>query len=186
MSADDQAAIERVAETVVDYALDRVRSGFESRDAIIDSIVDCMQNDLFLELDRIIEYEEVEPVAAKVVDEAIAEHYAQQKEWPAVTDCTRLDRAFESLDASWILARHHYACDQGFGKGQANLEMKYFADAGQSVRGYVFYDDQGTEGAVGGCGLVLSYGDAGHTDEGAVQIAHEICGVLRNEGLEVE
>ncbi len=82
---------------------------------------------------------------------------AAERAWPDETDCDRLDRAFETLNSSGIIALHNagYTMSDGLGDvGQAVDER------GRShVKGYCFYHGQDVERAVAGGGLMLAFGD---------------------------
>jgi hypothetical protein len=157
-----------------DYATMIIRTGFESRDDAIERVADSLADDLN------------EPeLAPAIVDEAVGTLVAEQADWPAETDCDRLDRAFVKLNEAGIFARHHYSCCGTCGASEAGAEVQYAHKHGQHVRGYTFYHVQDTEDAVNGDGICLSYGDVEETDEGSVAIAEEVRAALEREGLKV-
>jgi phosphoribosylanthranilate isomerase len=52
----------------------------------------------------------LEPIAERMTRDAVQTHLDAQKEWPAITDCDLLDRAFGELDRAGIVARQHFTC----------------------------------------------------------------------------
>jgi hypothetical protein len=83
---------------------------------------------------------------------------AAERTWPEVTDCDRLDRAFEALHAQGILTSHKTGYTQ-----QDGLEVVtgLYDEAGgdrSDIVGYCFYTIQDMEGAMEGVGLWLAFG----------------------------
>lgn len=105
----------------------------------------------------------------------------EQAGWPAVTDCDRLDRAFDALEARGIVARQHFSCCQNCGSGEIWDEMDEAGHEGMAVRGYAFYHMQDTEGALSGGGLYLAYGAV--EEDGIAAIGREVVAVLNAQGL---
>jgi hypothetical protein len=50
------------------------------------------------------------PIAERLTREAVEGHLATQEQWPAVTDCDLLDRAFGELDRAGIVSRQNFTC----------------------------------------------------------------------------
>jgi hypothetical protein len=50
------------------------------------------------------------PIAQRLTREAVAAQLAAQEQWPAVTDCDLLDRAFEELERAGVVARQNFTC----------------------------------------------------------------------------
>ena len=120
-----------------------VRSGFRTRDEIIESVAEYADEAVPDERDI---------VAA--VDAAIERHRLEMSTWPAETDNDRLDRAFAQLDASGVIARQDFACCQSCGQAEIWDEVEEPA----AWRGYVFFHQQDTDRAVEGDGLYLGFG----------------------------
>ena len=101
------------------------------------------------------------PMSERLTDEAIADQLSAQKEWPAVTDCDLLDRAFGELERAGIVARQNFSCCGNCGSIEILDEMTNAKGAGTKVRGYTFYHMQDTDSAADGYGLLLNYGSGG-------------------------
>ena len=86
----------------------QVRGGFEDRERIIE--IFCEEMYAPGELDAT----EVEAA----VDEAIANHEAAKHNWPEVTDCDRLDKAFDAINKRGIIGL------QNAGYTQSDVRMK--------------------------------------------------------------
>ncbi len=154
-----------------------IAGGFRDRDAIIEGTTEVFADNL------------AEDVVARVVpalyDEALAEYHEAQKAWPAVTDCDRLDAAFDALNVRGIMARHDWWCCQTCGHGAMPEESDRLAAAAPDleVRGYAFYHNQDTESVVDDGSLRLAYGATEPGAEPAEAIGREIVAVLREHGL---
>jgi hypothetical protein len=126
------------------------------------------------------------PISERLTEEAIHEQLAAQKEWPAVTDCDLLDRAFGELERAGIVARQNFSCCGNCGSIEILGEMSKAQGAGAKVRGYAFYHMQDTDSAAGGYGLLLNYGAAERDGESGVRIGNEIVDALQRHGLKTE
>src|SRR5690242_7887187 len=58
-----------------------------------------------------------------LIEAVVAEHLEEEKAWPAVTDCDRLDAAFAELEKAGIIARQNFSCCGTCGVGEIADEM---------------------------------------------------------------
>ncbi len=130
-----------------------------------------------------------------VVDEgwarqAIGEMYAQkliaERNWEGMTDCDKLDQAFESLNASDVIALHNAGNTQSDGLSDVTELYHELGGEHSDVIGYCFYHGQDLERAVKGEGLNLTFGEIKGTDETGVAIGKLIEQRLKDEGLNVK
>lgn len=152
-----------------------VAAGFLTRDEILQSATDCFADEL--------PEEEIVAFAASIIDEVIAQHRADQANWPETTDCDRLDAAFRSLEAKGIVARQNFSCCGNCGSSEIWDEVGKAKREGRHARGYAFFHMQDTENAVEGRGLYLNYGASEDGEEAWVGVGHEIQQELENHGL---
>jgi hypothetical protein len=155
-----------------------VAGGFLSPEEIIDATVEAFGDDNGAERLR--------PAATRLTETALAAHARAEQEWPAVTDCDRLDRAFEELETAGIVARQDFSCCGTCGVGEILDEIEAIVRSGRDVRGYTFYHLQDTEAAVEGHGICLSYGSREHDEAAALAVAREIVSTLQRQGLAPE
>jgi hypothetical protein len=122
-----------------------------------------------------------------VLIEEIKALQKDQKDWPAATDYERLRAAFNSLEASGIVARENFTCCQTCGNAEIGAEAEVFKASGQVARGYVFFHQQDTESAVSGGGLHFTYGAFQKPyDQNALQVGHALVDALKAAGLAPE
>jgi len=126
------------------------------------------------------------PHAVLMAAEAISQHLLDQKNWPARTDCDRLDDAFAELDESGIISRQNFRCCGNCGSYEIGDEMRQAMSDGRKVRGYTFYHMQDTDSAVEGGGVFLAYGSVDEPQKAHVNIGHEIVKVLKRHTLRPE
>jgi hypothetical protein len=121
----------------------------------------------------------------ELVKAEVVRQKAEQKSWPAVTDCDRLDRAFAALEAEGILAIHN----AGFtpSEGIAEMSEQYRAAGGTAsgIVGYCFYHRQDMEYALKYHKLGLAFGDIDGDDGRGVEIGKCIRHALEAAGLRV-
>ena len=54
--------------------------------------------------------EVLRPIAERLTREAVEAQLAAQEQWPAVTDCDLLDRAFGELERAGVVSRQNFTC----------------------------------------------------------------------------
>ena len=128
----------------------------------------------------------VERLAHAEIEAAFAEHLSAQANWPKITDCDRLDRAFDVLNEGGIVARHDFTCCQNCGFAEIGEEIADAIKAGVDVTGFTFYHAQDTDNATEGGGLYLSYGHVEGGDVNAIAVGRIIVSALNAAGLQTE
>jgi hypothetical protein len=109
---------------------------------------------------------------------------ADEANWPAITDCNRLDAAFESLEEKRILALHNagYAMSDGHEDAAAILEES----GSHRYIGYCFYHGQDVERAISGGGLLIAFDHVyGEVPEKA-GVGQAVQQALESQGLTTE
>lgn len=169
-------------------------------DDVIDELRDMIETDVaagFMELNDVVERAvdaldgEAHPVqlqaaASRLAEITFASHLRAQANWPAVTDCDRLDAAFNELERRGIVARQNFSCCLNCGSSEIWAEVDQAQEQGREIRGCTFYHEQDTEGAVHGGGLHLAFQSTERGDEAAARVGQEIAEVLRAHGLEYD
>jgi hypothetical protein len=153
----------------------RVWSGFDDEDDIKEMI-----DDNLAEEDGDIDEE---LVRASVAPE-FAKKLAAEKTWPTETDCDRLASAFETLNASGIIALHNAGVTQSDGLSDVGEELHQRGRVG--VKGHRFYHWQDVERAVEGLGLFPAFGDLDDDKVMKAEIGKTIKQVLEGHALKVE
>jgi hypothetical protein len=176
----DQDSLAEILEDARGFIEQDVRAGFRTTEAeLLDSIV--------LMYGRQQPEDRLRAVVLPLISEAMAAHQAEQRAWPAITDCDRLDAAFAELEAAGIISRQNYTCCGTCGVAEIHTEIDELTEQGATVRGYTFFHQQDTEAAVDGHGFCLNYGTPDDEDDDArVAIGHEVAEVIRRHGLTVE
>lgn len=158
------------------YILDSIRtwvwSGFYTPEEVDERITDILEDD----------------ADEAMLRAAVAPEYARKEKaeasWPARTDCDRLDDAFESLNASGVIALHNAGYTMSDGLAEVSEELHQRGRHG--VKGYCFYHEQDVERAVSGEGLNIAFGalndDAGAKAEAGGLVRDE----LKLQGIHVE
>jgi hypothetical protein len=164
-------------ERMRELAGERVRIGFQGRDEIVAEVTEMLEDEtgesgLHWRVER-------ETAAA------LERHRIEQATWTSETDCDRLERAFDELERSGIVARQDFTCCMSCGHSEIRDEMQEAAQAGP-VQGYVFYHMQDTESAVASGGLYLAYGAARRNEAEAGNVGWRIVEALRRHGLRPE
>lgn len=134
----------------------RVWSGFYTLSDVLSVIEDSDESEI-----------DPEELAEFVRSEFQAKRAAEAT-WPAVTDCTRLDEVFDSLNSSGIIALQNAGYTMSDGISDVSEELAN-RDAAE-VRGYCFYHEQDVGRAVDGYGLSIAYGDVADTENGKREI----------------
>jgi hypothetical protein len=130
-----------------EYILDTIRkkvwSGFYTAEEVDQVIDDILEGDAHEEFFRA----------------AVAPEFAKKREaeieWPQVTDCDRLDSAFEALEKRRILCLHNAGYTMSDGHEDAFEALS--SRPGRGYIGYCFYHGQDLERAVDGGGLMIAF-----------------------------
>lgn len=128
----------------------------------------------------------ITPYVVTITQQLLAEHRKQQKEWPTITDCNRLDFAFAELEGNGIVCRQDFCDCQSCGYSEIWDEIKTVIEAGQHVRGFAFFHMQDTTRAVRDRELYLCYRSTSDGEAADLEIAREVVETIRRHGLKVD
>jgi len=155
-----------------------VAAGFLAADEIVETAIEMVEDAEALDAAML------HAQAGRLTQQALHDHARAQAQWPATTDCDRLDTAFEALQARGILARQNYSCCGSCGVAEIHAEIAAAEqEPARAIAGYVFYHAQDTEAAVEGYGVCLNYGAVADGEAAALAIAREVVAVLHAHGL---
>jgi hypothetical protein len=162
-------------ENTIEAIYDFVWSGFCEKTVILEII--CEQ------------YIDPDETSESDVEKAIREEFARKKEaethWPEITDCDKLDQAFEKLNDTGIIALHYAGTTQSDGLDDVT-EMYYeLGGKDSNVTGYCFYHGQDVDGAIESGELYIAFGDIHGTDEKGVETGLHIKKTLTEAGFDV-
>lgn len=121
------------------------------------------------------------------IDAATQEWEAEKKQWPAVTDCDRLDRAFAAINNRGVIALQNAGYTQS--DGYQDFREAYENHPSKSeIIGYCFYHGQDVERAVRGCGLFFAFGptDPASEETEGPQIGNIVREELERVGLKLD
>lgn len=160
-------------------------AGFDSHESLIEYAADMLSESH--------EGGDFKGVATAALARVLEERKQEMRSWPAVTDCDRLDAAFEELNAMGIMARHNWTCCGTCAAAEMPLEMDRLHGQweGVPIVGNVYYHAQDSEGAADGEHLWLGYGSMKECDSdeeyqaNSVKIAEMAVQVLESHGLKV-
>jgi hypothetical protein len=119
----------------------------------------------------------------KVITRAQRQEQAEERTWPRVTDCYRLDRAFIALDQAGIIALHNAGVVST--DTVMHVAHAYARRGGPSsdIIGWCCYTFSSVEVAIGGGGLGLGFGAIDGDRAGGTEIGHRIVAELERQGL---
>lgn len=165
----ESAVLSEVDQYIIDAIKTHVWSGFYNPNEVqrvIDDLLEPGADEAYLRA-------AVLPEFAKKAD--------AEKVWPALTDCDRLDAAFESLEESGILALHNagYSMSDGHEDAAAILEES----AGAHFIGYCFYHGQDVERALTGGGLMIAFDHVQGDVPEKADIGGAVVTALKSQGL---
>jgi hypothetical protein len=166
--------IDDATNTILSLVNDRTWYGFHSSEEI-DALID---HDL--EDEDNVDPEQVRAFAA----EALAKKRAAEAEWPTTTDCDRLDRAFDRLQAQGFCALHFpgYTLQDGHDAVFDEITAEGVPE-GRYV-GFCFYHAQDIDRALEGEGLMVAFGSTeSDEDDDDVRKGRLVCEALEREGL---
>lgn len=158
-----------------DYILNSIRtwvwSGFFTPDEVQEFIGDILEDDAD------------ESMLRAAVDPEFQKKAQDEKSWPAITDCDRLDAAFDEMEASGLIALQNAGYTMS--DGHADVGDAYEARDQSRIKGYCFYHGQDLERAVAGDGLMLAFGDLEEGKSQKAEIGQLVKSVFEKHGLAV-
>ncbi len=155
----------------------RVWSGYYDADEVFDSIVD----DVWFDVD-----DEEDAWLRKAIRREFRKKRAEERNWPAVTDCDRLDQVFNALRGRGVLTRHR--CGLTIQDGLDVIDDLYAEAGGErsGLIGYCFYHLQDMEAALWGeVGLWLAFGSFPPSRERATEVGQRVREEFERAGLAV-
>ncbi|MGE0350711.1 DUF6891 domain-containing protein [Hydrogenophaga sp.] len=117
----------------------------------------------------------------------LAKKRAAEATWPKETDCDRLDRAFDSLNAQGICALQ--CAGNTMSDGFESVSDVINADDVPEGRytGFCFFHSQDLDRALYGEGLMLAFGYLDSQDAADfIAVGRKVCEVLQQHGLQTE
>jgi hypothetical protein len=124
---------------------------------------------------------------ASTIDDELVKLAEEKKTWPAITDCDRLNSAFDKMSHRGILAMHNAGNTQSDGYDDF-IEAYARHPNKNTIIGYCYYHGQDLERAVRGGGLFFAFGpaDPKKEDTEGPTVGKMICEELERAGLHVE
>jgi hypothetical protein len=120
------------------------------------------------------------------VEQEMARKRAEEATWPATTDCDRLDRVFEALEAQGIIVEQ----DAGLTKSDGLEDVtEVYEDSGgekSGIVGYCFYHGQDLDHVMASGELWLAFGDFRGDNQRGVEIGRRIQRALEDAGFTVK
>src|SRR5215207_6127853 len=115
--------LEQTLDKMRDYVYRYSAGGFASAEEIRSSVVEIFSDEQgALEL---------LPYAQAFVREALEAHLKEQAGWGKVTDCDRLNQAFEDLEREGIISRQNFSCCGTCGTAEIVDEMEEAKNQGR-------------------------------------------------------
>lgn len=124
---------------------------------------------------------------AKAIDAELLKWWNEKQEYPEVTDCDRLDIAFDAMNERGVIAMQLVGYTQS--DGYDEFQSQYASHANKSsVLGYCFYDGQDFECVARGGGLNLAFGpvDPSNEETQGVDVGNIVREEIKKAGLGVD
>ncbi len=120
-----------------------LKCGFVSESDLVEETINLLDESYDLYSKEVIR-SEVEQCATLSIEKAKAE----QMLWPEVTDCDKLDAAFEELDQLGVIAAHNFTCCLSCGRAEMEDLLNDESNSSSYYWGGCFYHSQDTLSAV--------------------------------------
>lgn len=135
-------------------------------------------------LDDILEEEADENAMREAIDAAFEKKALEEKSWPIVTDCDRLDSVFEKLDERGICACQNAGYTLSDGYADVSEALAYRGQ--ENYHGFCFFHGQDIERALEGQGLSIAFGDLNDDTEKTVEVGHSVKQAFEEAGFDIE
>jgi len=152
-----------------------VWSGFYSRDVLQQRAEEMAEDEGV--------YEHVERYLT-LLDTELENKRTLERKWPDLTDCDRLEQAFDRLNGQGIVALHNAGFTQSEGLYEVGQELH--ERAVDEHLGYCFYHEQDVANALDGSGLHFSFGDFDDIGDQKHRVARAVMQELNSAGFAIE
>lgn len=119
-----------------------------------------------------------------LIGPALQRKLNEERDWPAVTDCDRLDQVFDELHEGGICALSNAGYTMS--DGHADVAEALAAGPDGHYRGYCFYHGQDVERAVKGHGVMIAFGHVRGDPQRDQRIGQAVAEALSEAGFTVE
>lgn len=144
-------------------------SGFHGRDDLPSMMEDILEDDA--DRERLLAFMDAEWERKR----------QEEQQWPARTDCDRLDAVFRDLRDASIVALQNAGYTMSDGHSDVGEVLR--GKPKGFFKGYCFYHGQDLERVVQGQDLWLAYADLKDTEAGKLAVGKLVCDVLRQHGF---
>ena len=158
---------------ILDAIQSRVWSGFDS------------PTDVHQVIDDLLEGDADEAFLRAAVGPEFARKLAAEATWPQITDCDRLDAAFEALNAADIVALQNTRYEMSDGLTEV-AEALHARGSQEGAQGYCFYHGQDLEHAAKGEGLMLAFGSLDDDQTHKLEVGQRVRKILEDGGFTVQ
>ena len=163
-----------------DHFLISIKSGFESLEDIIDSVIEAVEDEGW-------EKEISEEWIREIFTTAYEKHEKDSKSWQRPTDCDRLHAAFDHLIRNKIVALHNAGYTQSDAIFDVQDVWHDLEDSGIEPVGYCYYHGQDLERAIESNTLNIGfYGKKEKNDKEAILIGNKVAEALKNQGFDLK
>jgi hypothetical protein len=163
-----------------------VAGGYDTGDEIVEGLVELVEYDPVTEEVVAAHRDSVVEMIRGMVRERLAEHAAEERTFPATTDCDRVESAFARLEAVGVLAGEDVGYTQSDLRDDMWERVDQAAAAGRQPRGWVAFHRQDVERVVDSGVLYVSFAGVSDDDEGFRAIGTEVAAALAEAGLTVD
>ncbi|MDD3482317.1 hypothetical protein [Azovibrio restrictus] len=158
------------------YILESIKkwvwSGYYQPDHVCEMLCDILEEDVD------------ENVMRQAIDIEFSKKAEEEKSWPPVTDCDRLDSVFVRLDKAGICACQNAGYTMSDGYSDVAEALAYRGK--ENYHGYCFFHGQDIERALEGHGLSIAFGDLNDVAEKTISVGQSVKHALEEAGFEVE
>lgn len=158
---------------ILDAIWSHVWSGFDSPE------------DVHRVIDDLLEGDANEALLRAAVGPEFARKAAAEATWPPITDCDRLDAAFETLNTHGIIALQNTGYEMSDGLTEV-AEALHARGSRVGVQGYCFYHGQDLERVVRGEGLMLAFGSLDDDKPHKLKVGQRVRDILESGGFNVQ
>lgn len=154
-------------------------SGFYSLDDILVMMEDLIEDECF-ENDEACNEDALEQLAK----EEWQNKMGQEKQWPEITDCDRLDLLFRQLTEQGIISIQNAGYDISEGIEYVSEILEEIGD--EDLIGYCFYHEQDIERALENDVLFLAFGDLDDLDVQKIEVGKKIVEIIKKNGFDAK
>ena len=124
--------------------------------------------------------------AQKILHSALISISKDEKYWPVLTHCDRLEKALDDIAKLDIAIFENYCCCIVCAKEKIKDDMKNIIEINDKINGYLYYTDKDIENSIRLQLLYIHIGSTNNDKTSTINLANKVIDILRSYDFDAQ